>query len=239
MLHMYSRIAHPVILFQQLHHQVLYFFNCKNCSINILNIDTNTVTGYIFDSQSYPFTSSLNFTGGADISQISIVGGYTFDGLPFTQSFTPSKFSLVSGNWPSSSTTAAFAGIDAALIKTVAFTFTYDSGHSSGITGTPVLVFGTQTSSGNYVTVNATISLTPSSTSVVLAFTAPLVTSFSIGNFASATGSVFTDVLPGFGAIGLIGALSGTTSLSLPLSVTSAATPCYVSLSFSYQYQNF
>lgn len=124
-------------------------------------------------------------------------------------------------------------------ISSGAFPFSYDAGNSSGISGTPVIVFGSYTVNGDFVTANITVSLNASSTSVNLAFTAPFVSSFPIGNFSSATGSVFTDTIPGFGAVGLMGVIASTTSLLIPLAVTSIVTPFYVSLSFSYQFQNF
>ena len=66
----------------------------------------------VYDDQSYP--GSLLLNSGALISQIGILGSP--DGLAFSQTFSPANFSLVGGtNWLSNSTTAAFAGVDAAL----------------------------------------------------------------------------------------------------------------------------
>jgi hypothetical protein len=87
------------------------YFQTQNTYTQSLEVITTNAEGDIFDDQSYPM--SLILSGGAIISQIGILG--STDGLAFSTTFSPVNFSLVGGNWPSTSLTAALAGIDAQL----------------------------------------------------------------------------------------------------------------------------
>lgn len=130
---------------------------------------------------------------------------------------------------------------------TQAFTWSWDSGNSSGISGTPVFIFGTMTPSGNYVTANFTIGFVPTATTVDLAFHAPLVSPgvFPIGVVVSATGTVYKDLLTGIGdgQIGYAGNtpinFSGTDTIDIPMQVVATGVAYYVNVSMTYQYQNF
>lgn len=87
-----------------------FYVQSTNSIINSLNIDGPDGI-YNTDASSYP--GSLTFSGGAAISQVQTLSNS--NGVGLSPTFAPANFSLQSGNWPSNSITAAFAGIDVAL----------------------------------------------------------------------------------------------------------------------------